>query len=187
MIKQLIGIPLVLIFWWFSGYVESWYWLLRKILISFLNDIKTIWQSQQNSDLEICWNKYTKQKNDLPFNNIYHIPRAVMTLIFLYLCYTLLGFELALYLNAIGMILYEWQNTQLLHGDWKFYKKWGYKIGNLKIPYPTYAGWVCIAIINFGGILKVYTETKPSWEWWLFYIIAMVGYWSFSVWNHKEK
>jgi len=187
MIKQLIGIPLIILYWIVSAKLESWYWILRKIIKSMLDDIKTLIKLKPTVPLQEVWDTYTKQYNDLPYNSIYHIPRAITTLVFLYLTYILLGFELALYLNAIGMIVYEFINSDLMHGSWKFYKKWGYKIGNLKIPYPTYAAWCCIAIINLAGIFKVLSHNTADWTWWIFYGISIIGYWVFSIWNHKVK
>jgi len=146
--------------------------MIEKIILIISNFI--FWQC--SGYLE-SW--YWLQHDGLVSARNYHIPRAIMTLFTLYLLTRIIGFPLALFSTTISMIGYEFRTCAMLHGSWKFWKSWTYKLPGINLHYPTFAGWLMMAIINIGGF-AVYIEGGLNIAWWVFYGITTIVYWVIS-------
>ena len=130
---------------------------------------------------------YWLQHDNYVSAKTYHVARVLMTVLVIYVMSKVIGLPATLFSTSIGIILYEFNMCRILHGSWKFWKSWTWKLPFIEIHYPTYAGWICILIINI-GFLGAWIEGKVfDVYFWCFYIPVTAMFWIVSFLQKKNE
>ena len=167
-IDKLFPCIIILATWITQAPLESYYWLVYYSL-------KRMLEKYPNQKEQAVFDK-------IPTSKIYHIYRAIGDLGLVVLSMYILGFWVALFTNVTGMILYEFINTEMMHGDWKFLKTWPWKIGGLNIPYVRFPVWCMVLIINFFLMLKgILTGITIKGDFVIFYLVSTGLYLAFGL------
>ena len=177
MIKLITGSILTIAIWLAMAPRESWYWICY-------NAFKKLLKVHPDATAQLKFNRLPKSKT-------YHIPRVIETLAIVILSMLVMGFWLGLFANMVGMCLYEFWNTEIMHGSWKFWKSWTWDFGGISIPYARFPAWCMILMTNFFMMFAyIAGDLIPGKGFAIFYIATNCMYYVAGIFDaifHKQN